>query len=67
MRFVVLLLTAAILCAQPGDSAQRAQKARELVVAGKLDEAISIYLELARAAPNDAGTLVNLSYRGVQS
>jgi tetratricopeptide (TPR) repeat protein len=60
MRFVVLLQTAAILCAQPGDSAQSAQKARELVVAGKPDEAIPIYLELARAAPNDAAILVNL-------
>ncbi len=60
MRFVVLLLTAATLCAQPGDPAQQAQKARELVVAGKPDEAIPIYLELARAAPNDAAILVNL-------
>jgi tetratricopeptide (TPR) repeat protein len=61
MTFVLLLLTAAALCAQPADPARRARKASELVVAGKADEAIPIYLELARAAPNDAGILVNLS------
>ncbi len=61
MTFVLVLLTAAALCAQPADPAQQARKASELVVAGKADEAIPIYLELARAAPNDAGILVNLS------
>jgi predicted Zn-dependent protease len=60
MRFVLLLLTAATLCAQLPDPAQQARKAREFVVAGKPDEAIPIYLELARAAPNDAAILVNL-------
>ena len=60
MRFVLLLLTAVTLCAQLPDPAQQARRARELVVAGKPDEAIPIYLELARAAPNDAGILVNL-------
>src|SRR5882724_11850640 len=60
MTFVLLLLTAAALCAQPADPAQQARKASELVVAGKADEAIPIYLELARAAPNDASILVNL-------
>jgi tetratricopeptide (TPR) repeat protein len=61
MSFVLVLLTAAALCAQPGDPAQKARQASELVVAGKADEAIPIYLELARAAPNDAAILVNLS------
>lgn len=61
MAFVLLLLTAAALCAQSGDPAQKAREARELVVAGKAEEAIPIYLELARAAPNDAGILVNLA------
>jgi tetratricopeptide (TPR) repeat protein len=61
MSLILLLLAAAVLRAQPGDPAQKAQKARELVVAGKAEEAIPIYLELAYAAPNDAGILVNLS------
>ena len=61
MRVVPLLLTAAALFAQPGDPVQKAQKARELVIAGKPEEAIPIYLELARVAPNDASILVNLS------
>jgi predicted Zn-dependent protease len=61
MRFVPLLLVAAALSAQSGDSAQKARKARELVLAGKADEAIPIYLDLARAAPNDAAILADLS------
>ncbi len=61
MRVAALLLSLAALCAQPDDLAQKARKARELVVAGKVEEAIPIYLELAHALPNDAGILVNLS------
>jgi predicted Zn-dependent protease len=60
MRFVLLLLTAVTLCAQSLDPVQQARKAREFVLAGKPDDAIPIYLELARAAPKDAGILVNL-------
>ena len=59
MRLVLLLLAAAALCAQ-SDPAQKAKQARDLVLAGKAEEAIPIYLELARAAPNDAAMLVNL-------
>ena len=35
------------------DSAREAQQAQELVVAGKLDEAIGGYQDLVRASPNN--------------
>lgn len=58
---IACLLSAAVLCAQPADLAAKAQRAQELVRAGKSDEAISLYLELVRALPNNAGMLVNLA------
>ena len=61
MRTWLFLISAAALCAEPQDPAEKAQRARELVVAGKAEEAIPIYRELARAFPNDARVLVNLS------
>jgi predicted Zn-dependent protease len=61
MRLVLFLVFAVSLAAQPADIEQRTRAARELVVAGKAEEAIPIYLDLARALPNDPGVLVNLS------
>lgn len=61
MKPVLLLLASSVLWAQPEDPAARSQRARELVVAGKAEEAIPIYRELTRAYPNDAAILVNLS------
>jgi len=58
---IAFLLSAAALCAQPADLAAKAQRAQELVRADKSDEAISLYLELVRVLPNDAGMLVNLA------
>jgi len=58
---IAFLLAAVALCAQPADLATKAQRAQELVRADKSDEAISLYLQLVRALPNDAGMLVNLA------
>ena len=60
MRTLIFVLSAVALRAEPDDPAGKAQRARELVVAGKAEEAIPIYRELARAFPKDAGMLVNL-------
>ena len=60
MRPVVLLFVSSVLWASE-NAAAKSQRARELVVAGKVEEAIPIYRELAQAYPNDAAMLVNLS------
>jgi tetratricopeptide (TPR) repeat protein len=56
-----LLLIGSVVWAQPEDAAAKARRAGELVVAGKVEEAIPLYRELARAYPNDSGILLNLS------
>jgi len=61
MKPVLLLLASSALWAQPEDAAAKAERARGLVVAGKVEEAIPLYRELARAYPNDTAILVNLS------
>jgi predicted Zn-dependent protease len=61
MKPILVVLAASVLWAQPEDAAANAQRARELVVAGKVEEAIPIYLELAREFPDNAAILVNLS------
>jgi predicted Zn-dependent protease len=55
------LLPALAVCAQREDIAAKARRAGELTVAGKAEEAIPIYQELARALPGNAEMLVNLS------
>jgi tetratricopeptide (TPR) repeat protein len=60
MKHALLLCASLVLWASE-DEAAKSQRARELVAAGKLDEAIPIYQELARAHPNDAAVLANLS------
>jgi predicted Zn-dependent protease len=54
----VLLLPVLAFAQTAADDEQRA---RELVVAGKVDEAIPIYERLVRAAPGDPRMLVNLA------
>jgi len=61
MKPALVLLAASVLWAQTEDAAAKSRRAGELVVTGKVEEAIPIYRELARAHPNDAANLVNLS------
>lgn len=58
---VALLFTAVAVWSQPDNASEKARRAGELVVAGRPEEAIPIYQELARTFPKDAGMLVNLS------
>ena len=58
MRAVVALIALTLL-AQP-DPSSAAQKARDLILAGKPAEAISIYRELARTFPSNASLRLNL-------
>jgi len=48
-------------CAQPPSPAREAQRAQELMTAGKVDEAISIYQALVRDSPDNPVLLLNLS------
>ncbi|MDQ6758261.1 MAG: tetratricopeptide repeat protein [Acidobacteriota bacterium] len=57
MRWTLLLGAAWYLAAQPADY----DRARQLLSSGHLREAVSLYRDLARAHPNDPGTLLNLS------
>lgn len=61
MRAAFIFLSLAIVSAQPADLALKSQRARELLAEGKSEQAIAIYAEIARAAPRDAATLVNLA------
>ncbi|HKW98228.1 MAG TPA: tetratricopeptide repeat protein [Bryobacteraceae bacterium] len=55
-------LLAVAASAQPqADREEKAKRARELVLAGKTAEAIPIYAELARSAPGDPSSLLNLA------
>ena len=58
---VFVFLSLAVASAQSADVAQQAQRARELVLEGKAEQAIPIYAEIARVAPEDAANLVNLA------
>jgi len=55
------LLLAALVSAQAPDTAEKVRRARDLVVAGKTEEAIALYEELVRSAPRDAALRMNLS------
>ena len=61
MRLVLLFLFGSALAAQPADLTDKARVARDLVMAGKSEQAIPIYEELVRAFPNDAGIIMNLA------
>ena len=64
MQPLPFVLAAALLTcqltAQPRDPAREAQRARELVAAGRLDEAIRIYRDLLQASPDNPALLLNL-------
>ena len=57
---IAILLLSLPIFAQAPDPAREAQRAQELVVAGKLDEAIRIYQDLVRVSPNNPVLLLNL-------
>ena len=61
MKRISLLLVAPFLWSQLDDTANKARRAVELVMAGKSEEAVLLYQELAHAFPNDAGMLLNLA------
>lgn len=46
--------------AQSPDLAAKSKQGSEAMAAGRFEEAVGIYAELARALPNDAGILLNL-------
>ena len=54
------LLCAATLWAQADQALEKSRQARELVIAGKPEDAIPIYQELVRAAPNSPELLMDL-------
>src|SRR5712692_10170674 len=54
------LLCAATLWSQAGGVSEDLRRARDLMIAGKPEEAIPIYQELARAFPNSAELLMDL-------
>ncbi len=55
-----LLLCAATLGAQVGPSSEALSRARELVIAGKPEQAVPIYQELVRKFPDNPGLRVDL-------
>lgn len=57
---VLLLLACAAAIAQPADPAERTKQARELVIAGRAEEAVPIFEDLVQASPNDAGLRMSL-------
>ncbi len=54
------VLLAALLGAQAEDLALKSRRAKELMAAGRFEEAIPIYRELVRAVPGNPGLLMNL-------
>jgi predicted Zn-dependent protease len=58
-RITILVLLSSAGLAQRGGEEERI--ARELVAAGRVEEAIEVYERLVRTAPNDPQMLVNLS------
>ncbi len=56
-----VLLATSLAFAQADDPAREAQRAQELLAAGKAEEAIRIYQALVRNAPDNAALLLNLS------
>src|SRR5713101_7657986 len=57
---LLLFLVSSGLAAQTTDLSEKAQRARELVLAGKPEQAIPVYRELARALPDNLEILMNL-------
>jgi predicted Zn-dependent protease len=60
LRVFAFLLLSGPLLAQGPDLAQKSHRAKELLEAGKAEEAVPIYRELAQALPNNPGLMMNL-------
>ena len=58
---LALFYWGATLCAQPGDPAAEAQRAKELMSAGQYEQAIPIYQRMVKAMPGNSGVLLNLA------
>jgi predicted Zn-dependent protease len=59
-RVFAFLVVSCSLLAQSADLALKSHRAKELLEAGKAEEAIPIYRELVRALPNNPGLMMNL-------
>ena len=57
---IAFALLTGLIHGQTPDPAKEAQRAQELVAAGKLDQAIRIYQDLSRMSPNNPVLLLNL-------
>ncbi|PYV03116.1 MAG: hypothetical protein DMG26_10020 [Acidobacteria bacterium] len=61
MRFAVYFLLCLMpLLAQPEDLARKSHRAKDLMAAGQFQEAIPVYRELVRAAPDNPGLIMDL-------
>ena len=60
LRAFAFLLLSCSLLAQSSDLALKSHRAKELLEAGKAEEAIPIYRELVQALPNNPGLMMNL-------
>jgi len=58
---VLFFLAAALSAWQSEDLALQSQRAKEMMAAGKFEEAIPIYKRLTQAAPGNPGLLLNLA------
>jgi predicted Zn-dependent protease len=57
---LLLLLPQQLFPAQSGELTAKSERGSQAMAAGRFDEAVAIYADLARALPNDAGPLLNL-------
>jgi tetratricopeptide (TPR) repeat protein len=57
---VSLVATALVASAQSPDLSARSERGKQAMAAGKYEEAVTVYADLARALPGDAGILMNL-------
>src|SRR3974377_1722309 len=60
LALLVVVLFAGSTNGVAQSSREKAQHAKELMAAGKPDEAVPIYRELIRAVPNNPGLVLNL-------
>lgn len=57
---LLLLASSQLASAQSAELAAKSKAGTDAMAAGRYDEAVTIYLELAKALPDDAGILTNL-------
>jgi predicted Zn-dependent protease len=60
LALAALLLAPGPVPARPADEAARSARGKELMAAGRYEEAVPVYRELARAAPQNPGLQLNL-------